>query len=396
MGTAARHNQFYHNNIYGNGVNISVPSAVFNNIWDDGTTGNYWGNYTIVHPNAHVIPSTGTWDQPYVISGTNNVDHHPWVYPNGYIDTVPPVVVVTSPNGGETLSGQTTITWTATDDLTNNLNGRIGISYSADAGSTWHTIASHVANSGSYVWDTNTATDGTQYLIKVNASDEFQNLGFDVSNGVFTILNHPNQAPNVPRQPTGPASGYVGVEYTFTTNTTDPNNDQVYYKWSWGAEESNWLGPFASGAIVSAPHMWATAGTYNVKVKAKDTSDVESDWSPSLAVTIQQKPNLTIEQFKGGFGLSAMVKNTGDAAATNITWTISLDGKMIFLGKNTTGTITNIAPGDSVIIKTGLVLGFGKTNIVATATCDEGATYTEDGTAFVLLFFVIGVTEPLP
>jgi hypothetical protein len=390
-------NQIYHNNFINNTHNVYLPYGGNVNTWDTGITGNYWDNYRAVHPNAHVIPATGTWDAPYTINA-NNIDHHPWVYPNGFIDMVAPTVTVTYPSGGETVNGPITVTWTATDDMTHNLSGKIGVSYSADAGSTWHTIASHIANSGSYVWDTNTVTDGTQYLIKVNASDDFQNLGFDVSNGVFTILNHPNQAPDVPRQPTGPASGYVGVEYTFTTNTTDPNNDQVYYKWSWGAEESDWMGPYASGATVSVAHTWTIEGAYDVKVKAKDTSNVESDWSKELpvTVTIQQLPVLTIEQFKGGFGLSAVVKNTGNAPATNVSWTINLDGKMIFLGKNTTGTITSIAPGDSVIIKTGLVLGFGKTNIVATATCAEGATYTEDGSAFVLLFFVVGVTEPLP
>ena len=399
-GPSLNNNTFHHNNFYDNGANFHVASSTLgSNAWDDGSIGNYWSDYRQRYPNAHIIPSTGTWDTPYVIFTTNNRDHHPWVYPNGYIDTVPPVVTVTSPNGGETLSGQTTITWTASDDLTSNLNGRIGISYSADAGATWQSIAQHLNNTGSYVWDTNSVPDGTHYLIKVNASDEFQNVGSDVSNGVFTILNHPNQAPNTPRQPTGPTSGYVGTEYTYTSNTTDPNNDQVYYKWSWGTEESDWMGPYASGATVSAVHTWAKTGTYDVKVKAKDTSDAESIWSKALTVTIaevQQQPNLTVENFKGGFGLSAVVTNTGDAVATNVTWSINLDGKLIFRARNTTGTIPSIAPGDSVIIKTGVILGFGKTNIEATATCEEGATYTEDGSAFILLFLVVGVTEPLP
>jgi hypothetical protein len=399
INNGANTNQIIHNNFINNTQHVAVPYGAGANTWDNGVTGNYWDTYRTLHPNAHIIPSTGTWDEPYTIYSTTNVDHHPWVYPNGYIDTIAPTVVVTYPGGGGTISGLLTITWTASDDLTTNLNGKIGVSYSADAGATWHNIAQHLDNTGSYVWDTNTVSDGTQYLIKVNASDDFQNIGEDASDSVFAILNHPNQAPNTPRQPTGPASGYIGTEYTYTTNTTDPNNDQVYYKWSWGAQESDWMGPYASGATISAAHTWTAVGTYDVKVKAKDASDAESDWSTPLAVTISevpQNPILTVEQFKGGFGLSAVVKNTGDAAATNVSWSINLDGKMIFLGRNTTGTISSIAPGDSVTIKTGLILGFGKTNIEATATCEEGATYTEEGSAFILLFFVIGVTEPLP
>jgi len=393
-------NVFIHNNFFSNTNSIAAPYGAGINTWDNGATGNYWDTYRAAHPTAHIIPATGTWDTPYTIIATNNIDHHPWVYPNGYIDTIPPQVTVVYPNGGETVNGHITITWTATDDMTSNLSGTIGISYSADAGSTWHSIASHQANSGSYVWDTNSVSDGTQYLIKVNATDAFQNTGFDTSNGMFTILNHPNQAPNIPRQPTGPTSGYIGLEYTYTTNTTDPNNDQVSYMWDWGdGNLSSWIGPFASGAVVSTPYTWATAGTYNVKVRARDTSNATSDWSTPLAVTIapmQQLPNLTVEQFKGGFGLSAVVTNIGNAVATNVNWSIVLDGKLIFKGKNTNGVIPSIEPNGSVTIKTGLILGFGKTNIVATATASEGATYTEYGTARVFLIFVYGVTEPLP
>jgi hypothetical protein len=107
-------------------------------------------------------------------------------------------------------------------------------------------------------------------------------------------------------------------------------------------------------------------------------------------------PILTIEQFKGGLGVSAVITNTGDAAATNIHWKISLDGKMIFLGKNTNGTIATLAAGANQKIKTGLVFGFGKINITATATCAEGSSYEEDGLGTMILFFVVKVSEPLP
>ena len=69
---------------------------------------------------------------------------------------------------------------------------------------------------------------------------------------------------------------------------------------------------------------------------------------------------------------------------------------MIFLGNHTTGKILSLAPGDAVKIKTGLILGFGKTKIVVTATCEEGSASTEDGTAIVLFFFIVGVSKALP
>jgi hypothetical protein len=207
--------------------------------------------------------------------------------------------------------------------------------------------------------------------------------------------------PVAPNQPTitGPTSGVTGHSYDYSVVATDPQTSALSYYVDWGdGTNSGWTTPAASGTPVTISHSWSAAGTFSVKAKAKNTFALESVWSNILSVQISSPaaPNLTVEQFKGGFGLSAVVKNIGDAAATNVAWSIVLDGKMIFLGKDTSGTITSIAPGESVVIKTGLILGFGKTNIVATASCTEGATYTEDGSAKVLFFFVFGVTEPLP
>jgi parallel beta-helix repeat protein len=385
--TNSINNSLYHNNFVNNNHHIASVGGPYTNFWDDGTTGNYWDTYRAHYPNAHVVPATGTWDTPYLINASDN---HPWVYPNGFIDSIPPVVIVTSPNGGETLNGQTTIIWTASDDLTSNLNGTVGISYSADAGSTWHSIAQHQSNSGSYVWDTNSVADGSQYLIKVNASDEFQNLGSDVSNGVFTISN--NQAPNIPRRPTGVTHGYVGTAYTFTSNTTDPDNDPVYYLWNWGdGNMSDWMGPYTSGIIVNATHIWGSAGTYKIKVKAKDTSSVEADWSEELQVTITEQPRFEITLIKGGFGVSAIIKNNGPIDATNVAWSIVLDDGFILKGNETTGTIDSLVAGAEQTIKSGLIIGLGRTVITVHATCDEESEVTRTADGFVFVVFVIGV-----
>jgi hypothetical protein len=116
----------------------------------------------------------------------------------------------------------------------------------------------------------------------------------------------------------------------------------------------------------------------------------------SAAGTTFGAPNLTVENYKGGFGISAVVKNVGDALATNISWNMDLVGKMIFFGDHSTGLISSLAPGDTAKIKTGLILALGKIYINTTATCAEGATYSEEGTAIMLLFFAVGVSEPLP
>jgi len=95
-----------------------------------------------------------------------------------------------------------------------------------------------------------------------------------------------NFPPNKPSMPTGANSGKAGTSSTYSTSTDDPDGDQVWYKWNWGDEVSNWDGPYNSGNPVTTSHTWSNQGTYAVKVKAKDTSDVESVWSDPLSVSM--------------------------------------------------------------------------------------------------------------
>jgi hypothetical protein len=57
----------------------SIPFPTQINLWDNGTVGNYWSNYTQQYPNAQQ-KGDGTWDTPYFVS-ENNTDFHPLVSP---------------------------------------------------------------------------------------------------------------------------------------------------------------------------------------------------------------------------------------------------------------------------------------------------------------------------
>jgi hypothetical protein len=70
---------------------------------------------------------------------------------------------------------------------------------------------------------------------------------------------------------------------------------------------------------------------------------------------------------------------------------MNLDGKLIILGKKTTDTITILQPGANEPIKSTLIFGFGKTNLIISATCDEGVTVEVTKPAFVLGPFILQV-----
>jgi hypothetical protein len=105
----------------------------------------------------------------------------------------------------------------------------------------------------------------------------------DLTMGTVSTSNPPSQ----PDTPTGPTKGSLNREYTFSTRATDPDGDQIYYKWDWGdGQSSDWLGPYTSGLTVQASHTWTQLGTYEIKVKAKDVNEATSDWSEPLTISI--------------------------------------------------------------------------------------------------------------
>jgi len=99
-------------------------------------------------------------------------------------------------------------------------------------------------------------------------------------------LSFYSHRPDRPEKPSGNISGTAGVEYTYTTCTTDPNDDQIYYKWDWGdGNLSDWIGPYNSGEEISMVHSW-NKGSYTISVKAMDVYGAESPWSEPLPISI--------------------------------------------------------------------------------------------------------------
>jgi len=87
-----------------------------------------------------------------------------------------------------------------------------------------------------------------------------------------------------PKKPSRPSGGGLimekNVEYEFFTKTTDPDDNQIFYQWSWGDNiVFLWDGPYPSGVTVSNSHSWEQDGLYEVKVRAKDMFGAMSEWS---------------------------------------------------------------------------------------------------------------------
>ena len=111
----------------------------------------------------------------------------------------------------------------------------------------------------------------------------------DETVAVFPPFNLPPEKPLID----GPISGAVGKEYDYTFVTTDPENDYVYYYVEWGdGEIEDWIGPFDSGEEQTFEHSWSEIGVNEIRAKAKDYNEAESNWSETFTVTISNPPGV--------------------------------------------------------------------------------------------------------
>ena len=111
--------------------------------------------------------------------------------------------------------------------------------------------------------------------------------------GVMAIgSNSPPGAPKID----GVIQCKLNVNYPYTVQSSDSENDDVYYFIDWGdGSISSWKGPYESGKKIEFNHKWFKYGVFQIKVKAKDVFGAESGWA-TFEVTVPRNKALLISQ----------------------------------------------------------------------------------------------------
>jgi len=111
-------------------------------------------------------------------------------------DVTPPTVTVLSPNGGETVvqGASVNLDWTASDNVGVDA---VDLYLSRDDGATWESIATDLANTGSYAW-TSTGPLTQLARLKVVARDYHVQTGEDASDAAWAISDATGVEPVIP------------------------------------------------------------------------------------------------------------------------------------------------------------------------------------------------------
>ncbi len=160
--------------------------------------------------------------------------------------------------------------------------------------------------------------------------------------------DHP---PSIPTMPSGLTCGFPHFRYTYSSSSTDPDGDPIWYTFEWGdgTQTSNILA--ASGEPVQASHRWSAPGIYAVRVRAQMTTPpyALTDWSPALQVTIKHFPHHAVPA--APVGPASGVGNVSHAYRARTT---ALEGNAIRYtfdwGDGTTTRSTWVSPSAPVSI----------------------------------------------
>jgi len=88
------------------------------------------------------------------------------------------------------------------------------------------------------------------------------------------------------------------------------------------------------------------------------------------------------------FGPSFVIKNIGNYSAWDLTWNYTTSGRFLLFNKDVTGNISELLPGNEIIMKSGFIFGFGKVTLSLKVSAANVKELSIQKDAVVLLFFI--------
>jgi len=98
-----------------------------------------------------------------------------------------------------------------------------------------------------------------------------------------------NNPPETPIAPSGSTFVEIGVEYYYSSFTTDVDDDQIRFRFDWDdGSYSDWSEFVSSNSSVSMSHSWSSISSFEIRVMAQDENGMNSSYSSYLEVIVSQ------------------------------------------------------------------------------------------------------------
>lgn len=185
--------------------------------------------------------------------------------------------------------------------------------------------------------------------------------GDNQDNYPFMNQTSGNLPPNMPSTPDGPPVAGLNIDIDFTSIAIDLESDSLYYLWDWGdGNYSEWLGPYTSGEPMITNYSWNDTEEYEIRVKAKDINDLESEWSEPQNISIDtqmQFSNLrpgfmyfNIFDFNNSYLFSYILETIGATVVVGLTYDLYLEASASEFVHTVKFEMVNPIFGDNITI----------------------------------------------
>ncbi len=176
----------------------------------------------------------------------------------------------------------------------------------------------------------------------------------------------------------GPLEGYQGAPLVFTGNVS---GGKPPYVWKWD------FGDGTNSTEQNPVHIYDESGTYSVNLTVIG-AELNQGYTTAAARIDVSPPLLTIAGKQGVCGVSFSIQNRGATDATDVTWSVSVEGDRIILPLNgeKSGVFEQIDADNEASVFLPL-LGYGPVTITIDTSC-VGSTDTRSASGFVIGPFI--------
>jgi len=251
----------FHNNFITN-ANQAYDDGAAENAWDDGypSGGNYWSDYggadTLSGPLQNLPGADGIGDIPRLIDA-NSRDRYPLVSPVPLVDNVPPLVAITSPSEGASVTATPVLVAGTASDA--GYSGLDRVEVRANGGP-W-TLAT-----GTSAWSVLMALVPGANLLEAQAWDSAGNPSPPATANV-TYLTPPLAVVTVV-PPAGNVSTDFLVDASESTDLDDPPAS-LEVRWDW-EDDGAWDTPWSVAKL--ATHRYPFPGAFTIRLGVRDTA----------------------------------------------------------------------------------------------------------------------------
>jgi hypothetical protein len=182
-------------------------------------------------------------------------------------------------------------------------------------------------------------------------------------------------------------------EFELTTPLQLDDYDQIWIGFEWEQTEEPAYIPYVDEGPAVAGKGNLVSQNHGASFSQLPPSTLDVNWALGAIVSGTGKAELAIQDVSGPIGVSASIKNIGDAPASDVEYEMTVTGGILgLIDKSASGTSAELTPGGTASLSSGLIFGLGSITIDINVNAANAVEITESLSGRIIGPLVIGIS----